>query len=140
MKISIHFIYIFTSNIYIRRTIKMTRFSKTREGIFFKLDLRLMHQQRISVHMQIISTKSPPISTKTFIIDYTYQQLHIPFDFNGLKGTNPSTFKFHYWGSKAEEILQEDIIRMGDISTIENPEIMGMDVNEPVTIDNKIII
>nr|ANN44525.1 C1 protein [Bhendi yellow vein mosaic betasatellite] len=118
----------------------MTRFSKTREGIVFKVDVRLMQQQRISVHMQISSTKSPAISTKKFIIDYTYQQLHIPFDFNGLEGTITSTFKFHYWGSKAEEILEEDIIHMVDIIIIENPDIMGMDVNEPVTIDNKIII
>nr|AHX25684.1 C1 protein [Bhendi yellow vein betasatellite] len=140
MKISIHFIYIFISNIYIRRTIKMTRFSKNREGIVFKVDVRLMQQQRISVQMQISSTRSPAISTKTFIIDYTYQQLHIPFDFNGLEGTITSTFKFHYWGSKAEEILEEDIIHMVDIIIIENPDIMGMDVNEPVTIDNKIMI
>nr|ALB26240.1 C1 [Okra enation leaf curl betasatellite] len=118
----------------------MTRFSKNREGIVFKVDVRLMQQQRISVHMQISSTRSPAISTRTFIIDYTYQQLHIPFDFNGLEGTITSTFKFHYWGSKAEEILDEDIIHMMDIIIIENPDIMGMDVNEPVTIDNKIII
>ncbi|ADQ55884.1 C1 protein [Bhendi yellow vein India betasatellite [India:Guntur:OY163:2006]] len=118
----------------------MTRFSKTREGIVFKVDVRLMQQQRISVQMQISSTRSPAISTKTFIIYYTYQQLHIPFDFNSLEGTITSTFKFHYWGSKAEEILEEDIIHMVDIIIIENPEIMGMDVNEPVTIDNKIII
>nr|ALB26214.1 C1 [Bhendi yellow vein mosaic betasatellite] len=118
----------------------MTRFSKNREGIVFKVDVRLMQQQSISAHMQISSTNSPTIQTKTFIIDYTYQQLHIPFDFNGLEGTITSTFKFHYWGSKAEDILEEDITYMVDIIIIENPEIMGMDVNEPVTIDNKIII
>ncbi|ADQ55859.1 C1 protein [Bhendi yellow vein India betasatellite [India:Sonipat:EL12:2006]] len=140
LKYSIHFIYISISSITIRRTIRRSRFSINREGIVFKEDVRLMQQQRISVQMQISSTRSPAISTKTFIIDYTYQQLHIPFDFNGLEGTITSTFKFHYWGSKAEEILEEDIIHMVDIIIIENPEIMGMDVNEPVTIDNKIII
>nr|ALB26383.1 C1 [Bhendi yellow vein mosaic betasatellite] len=118
----------------------MTRFSKNREGIVFKVDVRLMQPQRISVHMQISSTRSPATSTRTFIIDYTYQQLHIPFDFNGLEGTITSTFKFHYWGSKAEEIQEEDIIHMVDIIINDNPENMGMPVNEPVTIDNKIII
>nr|AYM55051.1 C1 protein [Okra leaf curl betasatellite] len=140
LKIPIHFIYIFISNIHIRRTIKMTRFSINKGGIIFKVYVRLMQQQKISAHMQISSTKSPAISTRTFIIDYTYQQLHIPFDFNGLEGTITSTFKFHYWGSKAEQIIDEDIIHMVDIIIIENPDIMGMDVNEPVTIDNKIII
>nr|UYO78197.1 C1 [Bhendi yellow vein mosaic betasatellite] len=118
----------------------MTRISKNREGIVFKVDVRLMQQQRISVHMQISSTRSPAVSTRTFIIDYTYQQLHIPFDFTGLEGMITSTFKFLSWGSKAEEILDEDIIHMWDIIIIENPEIMGMEVNEPVTIDNKKII
>ncbi|ADQ55873.1 C1 protein [Bhendi yellow vein mosaic betasatellite [India:Karnal:OY80:2006]] len=118
----------------------MTMFSRTREGILFKVEVRLMQQQRISVQMQISSTRCPAISTKTFIIDYTCHQLQIPFDFNGLEGAITSTFKFHYWGSKAEEILDEDIIHMVDIIRRENPEIMRMDVNEPVTIDNKIII
>ncbi|ALB26195.1 C1 [Ludwigia leaf distortion betasatellite 3] len=118
----------------------MTRFSKNREGIVFKVDVRLMQQQRISVHMQISSTKSPAISTRTFIIDYTYQQLHIPFDFNGLEGTITSTFKFHYWGSKAEEILDEDIGHMVDRIIIENPDIMGRDVIEPYIFNKKIII
>nr|ALB26203.1 C1 [Bhendi yellow vein mosaic betasatellite] len=118
----------------------MTSFGKNREGIFFKVDVRLTQHQSISVHMQISSTKSPAISTKTLLIDYTYQQLHIPFDFNGLERTITSTFKFHYWGSKAEEILEEDIIHMVDIIIIENPDIRGMEVNEPLTIDNKIII
>nr|ALB26189.1 C1 [Bhendi yellow vein mosaic betasatellite] len=140
MKISIHFIYKFISSIYIRRTIKMTRFSKNREGIVFKVDVKLRQTQRISVQMQISSTRSPAISTKTFITDYTYQQLHIPFDFSGLEGTITSTFKFHYWGSKAEEDIEEDIIHMVDKIINENPDIMGMDVNEPVTIDKKIII
>nr|AKE34117.1 C1 protein [Okra enation leaf curl betasatellite] len=140
MKISIHFIYIFISNIYIRRTIKMTRFSKNREGIVFEVDVRLMQQQRISVHMQISSTKSPAISTKTFIIDYTYQQLHIPFDFNGLEGTITSTFKFHYWGSKAEEIQEQDILHMVESIIRGNPDIMGTQVTGAVTIDNQIIM
>ncbi|ADQ55882.1 C1 [Bhendi yellow vein India betasatellite] len=111
-----------------------------RETRVFKVDVRPMQQQRISVHMQISSTKSAAISTKTFIIDYTYPQFHIPFDFSGLEGTITSTCKFHYWGSKAEGILVEDIIHMEDITIIGNPDIMGMDVNEPVTIDNEIII
>ncbi|ADQ55877.1 C1 protein [Bhendi yellow vein India betasatellite [India:Jalgov:OY121:2006]] len=151
MKISIHFIHTFYKNIYTfhlyihLRTYTLDtqsndKVQQIREGIVFKVDVRLMQQYRISVHMQISSTKSPAISTKTFIIDYPYQQLHIPFDFIGLEGTITSTFKFHYWGSKAEEILEEDIIHMVDIIIIENPDIMGMDVNEPVTIDNKIII
>ncbi|ADQ55864.1 C1 protein [Bhendi yellow vein mosaic betasatellite [India:Raichur:OY56:2005]] len=118
----------------------MTRFSKSRQGMVFKVDVCLMQQQRISVHTQISSTNSPGISTKTFIIDYTYHQLHISFDFNAVEGTITSTYKFHYRGSKAEELLEEDIIHTVDIIIIENPDIMGMDVNEPVTIDNKIII
>nr|ALB26204.1 C1 [Bhendi yellow vein mosaic betasatellite] len=118
----------------------MTRFSKTREGIVFKVDVRLMQQQRISVHGQISSTKFPAISTKTFIIEYTYLHLHIPFDFNTQEGTITSTLTFHYWGWKAEEIFLDDLKHVADINSIENPHIMGMDVNEPVTIDNKIII
>nr|UEN73566.1 coat protein [Bhendi yellow vein mosaic betasatellite] len=140
MKISIQFLYIFTSNVYIKRAIKMTRFSKNREGIVFKVDVRLMQQQRISVHMQISSTRSPAISTRTFIIDYTYQQLNIPFDFNGLEGTITSTFKFHYWGSKAEESSRRDLIHMVDIIIIENPDIRGMDVTGPVPMDYKMIV
>nr|ALB26234.1 C1 [Okra leaf curl betasatellite] len=118
----------------------MTRFSKNREGIVFKVDVRLMQQQRISVHMQISSTRSPAISTRTFIIDYTYQQLHIPFDFNGLEGTITSTFKFHYWGSKAGKILKENKKQKVHILYRENPDIMGEEKIEPVTFDNKIII
>ncbi|ALB26206.1 C1 [Bhendi yellow vein mosaic betasatellite] len=118
----------------------MTRFSKNREGIVFKVDVKLMQQQRISVQMSISSTISPARSTRTLTIAYIYQQTHIPFDFNGLEGTITSTFKFPYWGSKAEEILDEDIIHEVDIIIIENPDIKRMDVNEPVTIDNKIII
>nr|ALB26188.1 C1 [Okra enation leaf curl betasatellite] len=118
----------------------MTMFSTNREGIVVKVDVRLMHQQRLSVHMPISSTRSPAISTRTFIIAYTYQQLHIPFDFNGLEGTITSTIKFHYKGSKAEEILEEDIIDNVDIIIIENPDINRKDVNEPVNVAKKIVI
>nr|ALB26207.1 C1 [Bhendi yellow vein mosaic betasatellite] len=118
----------------------MTRFSKNTEGVVFTVEVTLTHQQRISVHMQISSTRSPARSTRTFFIEYTYQQLHIPLEINGLEGTLTSTFKFFNWGSKAEEIMEEDILHMVDIIIIENPDIKGMDVNEPVTIDNKRII
>ncbi|ADQ55875.1 C1 protein [Bhendi yellow vein India betasatellite [India:Guntur:OY62:2006]] len=118
----------------------MTRFSKTREGIVFNVDVRLTQHQRISGHMRISSTQSPAISTKTFVIDYGCQQLHIPVDLNGQDGTITSSSKFHYWGSQAAERSGEDVVDVVDIIIIENPDIMGMEVNEPVTIDNKQII
>nr|ALB26387.1 C1 [Okra enation leaf curl betasatellite] len=118
----------------------MTRKSTNRGGIVEGVVVRVDVQLRISLHMSISSTRSPARSTRTFIIAYIYQQTHIPFDFNGLEGTITSTFKFPYWGSKAEEILDEDIIHDVDIIIIENPDIKGMDVNEPVNEANKIII
>ncbi|ADQ55869.1 C1 protein [Bhendi yellow vein mosaic betasatellite [India:Kaivara:OYKaivara:2006]] len=151
MKISIHFIHTFYKNIYtfhlyihfehiLKTPNQRTRFSKSREGIVFKVYVRLLQQQRMSVHTWIISGSSKPGWWNTYILEYTYQQVHTSFDFNGLEGTITSTYKLHYWGSKAEGILAEDIIQMVDITIIENPDIMGTDVNEPVTIDNEIII
>nr|ALB26186.1 C1 [Bhendi yellow vein mosaic betasatellite] len=118
----------------------MTRFSKNREGIVFKVDVRLMQQQRTSVQMQISTTRSPSVSIKTSINDYTYQQLHMRSYFIASEGSITSTSKYDDWGSKAEKIFEEDIIHKLDIIRNENPEITGMEVNEPVTIDNKIII
>ncbi|ADQ55868.1 C1 protein [Bhendi yellow vein mosaic betasatellite [India:Coimbator:OYCO1:2005]] len=118
----------------------MTRFSRTREGIVIREDVRDKQQQRASVHKYISSAKWSSHITKAFIVDYAYQQLHIPFDFTGVEGEITSTFKFHYWGSKAEEILEEDIIHVVDIIIMENPDIMVMEVNEPVIIDSNIII
>nr|ALB26216.1 C1 [Bhendi yellow vein mosaic betasatellite] len=118
----------------------MTRFSKNRGGVVVKVEVKLMQQQRISVKKERSSTKSPATSTITFIIEETYHQFHIPVAVDGLEGTITSPFKGHYWGEKAEEVIEEHIIHMVDIIIIENPNDIGKDVNEPVKIVNKIII
>ncbi|SLM20111.1 betaC1 protein [Cotton leaf curl betasatellite] len=115
----------------------MTRSATNKQGVRFTVDVRIMEDMKIFIHMGLVSTKSPALIRYEGIVKYTYEDMHVPFDFNGFEGNIIANFLIANNGAKIEEIEIEDIVHRLDILVLENPEIMGMDVIEPYVFNKK---
>nr|AGE12535.1 C1 protein [Malvastrum yellow vein Yunnan virus satellite DNA beta]AGE12538.1 C1 protein [Malvastrum yellow vein Yunnan virus satellite DNA beta] len=115
----------------------MTRSGTNMQGVRFTVDVRIMDNMKIFIHMRLVSTKSPTLIKYEEIVKYTYGNMHVPFDFNGFEGNIIANFLFAYNGAKIQEIEIEDIVHRLDIIVLENPEILGMDVIEPYVFNKK---
>nr|AFS44560.1 C1 Protein [Cotton leaf curl Multan betasatellite] len=118
----------------------MTRSRTNTQGVRFTVDVRIMTNMKIFIHMKLVSTKSPSLIKYEGIVQYTYEDIHVPFDFNGFEGNIIANFLFAYNGAKIEEVEIEDIVHRLDILVLENPEILGMDVNEPYVFNKKFTV
>ncbi|ABC18315.1 C1 protein [Mesta yellow vein mosaic virus-associated DNA beta] len=118
----------------------MTRSGTNKQGVRFTVDVRIMEDMKIFIHMRLISTKSPALIKYEGIIKYTYGDIQVPFDFNGFEGNIIANFLFAYYGANIEEIELEDIVQRLDIIVLENPEILGMDVIEPYVFNKKFTV
>nr|QHZ10128.1 C1 protein [Malvastrum yellow vein betasatellite] len=112
-------------------TSKMTRSGINTQGVRFTVDVCIMEGMRLFIHMKLVSTRTPSIIKYEGIVKYTYGDLHIPLDFNGLEANIIANFLFAYNGAKIEKMDMVDIVERLDIFVLENHEIMGMDVIEP---------
>nr|CAJ85987.1 putative C1 protein [Malvastrum yellow vein Yunnan virus satellite DNA beta] len=118
----------------------MTRSGTNKQGVRFTVDVRIMDNMKIFIHMRLVSTKSPTLIKYEGIVKYTYGNMHVPFDFNGFEGNIIANFLFAYNGAKIQEIEIEDIVHRLDIIVLENPEILGMDVIEPYVFNKKFTV
>ncbi|CAH10920.1 putative C1 protein [Malvastrum yellow vein Yunnan virus satellite DNA beta] len=118
----------------------MTRSGTNMQGVRFTVDVRIMDNVKIFIHMRLVSTKSPTLIKYEGIVKYTYGNMHVPFDFNGFEGNIIANFLFAYNGAKIQEIEIEDIVHRLDIIVLENPEILGMDVIEPYVFNKKFTV
>nr|AGE12530.1 C1 protein [Malvastrum yellow vein Yunnan virus satellite DNA beta]AGE12531.1 C1 protein [Malvastrum yellow vein Yunnan virus satellite DNA beta]AGE12532.1 C1 protein [Malvastrum yellow vein Yunnan virus satellite DNA beta]AGE12537.1 C1 protein [Malvastrum yellow vein Yunnan virus satellite DNA beta] len=118
----------------------MTRSGTNMQGVRFTVDVRIMDNMKIFIHMRLVSTKSPTLIKYEGIVKYTYGNMHVPFDFNGFEGNIIANFLFAYNGAKIQEIEIEDIVHRLDIIVLENPEILGMDVIEPYVFNKKFTV
>nr|AGE12534.1 C1 protein [Malvastrum yellow vein Yunnan virus satellite DNA beta] len=118
----------------------MTRSGTNMQGVRFTVDVRIMDNMKIFIHMGLVSTKSPTLIKYEGIVKYTYGNMHVPFDFNGFEGNIIANFLFAYNGAKIQEIEIEDIVHRLDIIVLENPEILGMDVIEPYVFNKKFTV
>nr|AFB81482.1 beta C1 protein [Cotton leaf curl Multan betasatellite] len=118
----------------------MTTSGTKQRGVRFIVDVRIMENMKIFIHMKILSTKSPALIKYERAVQYTVRGLYVPFDFNGFGGSIIANFPFAYNWAKEEEIEIEDIVHELDIPVLENPEILGMDVNEPYVFNKKFTV
>nr|ADB43270.1 C1 protein [Malvastrum yellow vein betasatellite]AFX60958.1 betaC1 protein [Malvastrum yellow vein betasatellite] len=118
----------------------MTRSGTNMQGVRFTVDVRIMDNMKIFIHMRLVSTKSPTLIKYEGIVKYTYGNMHVPFDFNGFEGNIIANFLFAYNGAKIQEIEIEDIVHRLDIIVLENQEILGMDVIEPYVFNKKFTV
>ncbi|ACB46960.1 C1 protein [Ludwigia leaf distortion betasatellite [India:Amadalavalasa:Hibiscus:2007]] len=118
----------------------MTRSGTNKQGVRFTVDVRLMEDMKIFIHMRIVSTRTPAIIKYEGIVKYTYGDMQVPFDFNGFEGNIIANFLFANNEAKIEEIDIEDIVQRLDILVLENPEILGMDVIEPYVFNKKFTV
>nr|AFB81483.1 beta C1 protein [Cotton leaf curl Multan betasatellite] len=118
----------------------MTTSGTNKEGVRFIVDVRIMENMKILIHMRILSTKSPSLIKYEGIVQYTYKDIHVPFDFNGFEGSIIANFPSAYNGAKIEEIEIEELVHRPELLVLENPEILGMDVNEPYVFNKKFTV
>nr|AFB81475.1 beta C1 protein [Cotton leaf curl Multan betasatellite] len=118
----------------------MTTSGTNKKEIRFIVDVRIMENMKIFIHMRILSTIFPSLIKSVWIIQYTYEDIHVPFDFNGFEESIIANFLFAYNEAKIEEIEIEDIVQRLDILVLENPEILGMDVIEPYIFNKKFTV
>ncbi|ABW75908.1 C1 protein [Betasatellite sidabarrackporense] len=118
----------------------MTRNGTNTHGVRFTVDVRIMENMKLFIHIKIVSTMSPAIIKYEGIVKYTYDDIHVPFDFNGFEGNIIAYFLFAYNGTKIEEIQIEDIVQRLDILVLENPDILGMDVIEPYIFNKRFTV
>nr|CCQ03701.1 betaC1 protein [Malvastrum yellow vein Yunnan betasatellite] len=118
----------------------MTRSGTNMQGVRFTVDVRIMDNMKIFIHIRLVSTKTPTLIKYEGIVKYTYGNMHVPFDFNGFEGNIIANFLFAYNGAKIQEIEIEDMVHRLDIIVLENPEILGMDVIEPYVFNNKFTV
>nr|ARR96969.1 betaC1 [Cotton leaf curl Multan betasatellite] len=118
----------------------MTTSGTNKKGVRFIVDVRIMENMKIFIHMRILSTKSPSLINYEGIIQYRYEDIHVPFDFNGFEGSIIANFLFAYNEAKIEEFEIEDIVHRLDILVLENPELLGINVMEPYVFNKKFTV
>nr|AFB81496.1 beta C1 protein [Cotton leaf curl Multan betasatellite] len=109
----------------------MTTSGTNREGVRFIVDVRIMGNMKIFIPMRILSTKSPSLIKCEGIFQFSYEDIHVPFDWYGFEGSIIGNFLLACHGAQIEEIESEDIVHRLDILFLGNSEILGMDVIEP---------
>nr|QBO66592.1 pathogenicity determinant protein [Papaya leaf curl betasatellite] len=110
---------------------EMTTSASNKQGVKFTVDVRIMENKKIFIHIRIVCNMSAALIKYEGFVQYTYGDLHVPFDFNGLEGNIIANFLFANNGAKIGEIEIEDIVQRLDILVLGNPEILRMDVIEP---------
>nr|AYM55044.1 C1 protein [Cotton leaf curl Multan betasatellite] len=118
----------------------MTTSGTNKKGVRFIVDVRIMEKMKIFIHMRILSTKSPSLIKYEGIIQYRYENIHVSFDFNALKGTIQTNFLFPYNEGKKKEFEIEDIVHRLDVLVLENPELLGINVMEPYVFNKKFTV
>nr|AYM55042.1 C1 protein [Cotton leaf curl Multan betasatellite] len=118
----------------------MTTSGTNKKGVRFIVDVRIMENMKIFIHMRILSTKSPSLIKYEGITQYRYEKIHVSFDFNAFEGSIIANFLFAYNGGRIEEFEIEDIVHRPDILVLENPELLGINVMEPYVFSKKFTV
>nr|AYM55046.1 C1 protein [Cotton leaf curl Multan betasatellite] len=118
----------------------MTTSGTNKKGVRFIVDVRIMEKMKIFIHMRKLSTKSPSLIKYEGIIHYRYEDIHVPFDFNGFEGSIIANFLFPYNEAKIKEFEKEEKVHRLDILVLENPELLGINVMEPYVFNKKFTV
>nr|ALF39544.1 C1 protein [Tomato yellow leaf curl Vietnam betasatellite]ALF39545.1 C1 protein [Tomato yellow leaf curl Vietnam betasatellite] len=93
----------------------MTIKYNNKKGMEFIIDVRLNEDSSILVLIELISTKSPALAKKKFMIPYRHSGIIPPFNFNSLEEGIKDLLDIMYKESTIREFKQEQMIETVDI-------------------------
>ncbi|AMB51339.1 beta C1 [Tomato leaf curl Togo betasatellite-[Togo:2006]] len=108
----------------------MTITYKNNRGVTFKIDVYLQ-EERINCKLQVTATKEAYVGYSTYTIPYSFEEVIIPFDFNGTEEQIANAIAQLFNGLHYREMKQEDIVEAIDMIMAENENVIGIHIIEP---------
>ncbi|ADQ92354.1 BetaC1 gene product [Tomato leaf curl Togo betasatellite-[Togo:2006]] len=117
----------------------MTITYKNNRGVTFKINVYLQ-EARINCDIQVTANKEAYVSTSTYNIPYSFEEVIIPFDFNGTEEQIANAIAQIFNGLHYREMRQEDIVEAIDMIMAENENVLGIQIIEPHRVKIKISV
>ncbi|CBX51427.1 beta C1 protein [Ageratum leaf curl Buea betasatellite] len=114
----------------------MTIKYKNNKGVTFVINV-YVQGERINCKIQVTATKEAYMSYTTYQIPYSFEEVIIPFDFNGTEEQIANAIKLIFNELNYRELRHEDIVEAIDMVMAENENIFNMQIIEPHRIKTK---
>ncbi|ALO02613.1 BC1 [Chayote yellow mosaic Benin betasatellite] len=114
----------------------MTIKYKNNKGVTFIVNV-YVQEARINCKIQMTANKEAYVSSTTYDIPYSFEEVIIPFDFNGTEEQIANAIKQIFNGINYREMRHEDIVDAIDMVMAENENMIGMQIIEPHRIKTK---
>ncbi|ABG26124.1 C1 protein [Tomato leaf curl Vietnam virus satellite DNA beta VRQ] len=108
----------------------MTIKYNNKKGMEFIINVRLNEDSSILVLIELISTKSPALAKKKFMIPYRHSGIIPPFNFNGLEEGIKNLLDVMYKESTITEFKQEDMIETIDIMMMHDAPVDDINIGD----------
>ncbi|AMB51338.1 beta C1 [Tomato leaf curl Togo betasatellite-[Togo:2006]] len=108
----------------------MTITYKNNRGVTFTINVYL-EEGRINCKLQVTANKEAYVSTSKYHIPYSFEEVIIPFDFNGTEEQIANAIAQISNGLHYREMRQEDIVEAIDMVMAENENVIGIHIIEP---------
>nr|WNV36337.1 C1 protein [Tobacco curly shoot betasatellite] len=109
----------------------MTIKYNNKKGMEFIIDVKLKEDNSIVVQIELISTKSPALAKKVYMIPYGHSGIIPPFNFNNLEEGIRNLLCIMYEESTIKDFKQEDMVETIDILMMQEAAV------EDIEIDNE---
>nr|CAQ63452.1 replication association protein [Ageratum yellow leaf curl betasatellite]CAX68215.1 putative C1 protein [Ageratum leaf curl Cameroon betasatellite]CAX68216.1 putative C1 protein [Ageratum leaf curl Cameroon betasatellite]CAX68217.1 putative C1 protein [Ageratum leaf curl Cameroon betasatellite] len=114
----------------------MTIKYKNNKGVTFVVNVYLQ-EERINCKIRMTANKEAYVSSTTYDIPYSFEEVIIPFDFNGTEEQIANTIKIIFNELNYREMKHEDIVEAIDMIMAENENIFNMQIIEPHRVNTK---
>nr|CAJ98505.1 putative C1 protein [Tobacco curly shoot betasatellite] len=108
----------------------MTIKYNNKKGMEFIVDVKLKEHNSIVVQIELISTKSPALAKRKYIIPYGHSGIIPPFNFNNLEEGIRNLLRIMYNESTIRDFKQEDMVQTIDILMMQEAAVDDIDVAE----------
>ncbi|CAD13345.1 putative C1 protein [Tobacco curly shoot betasatellite] len=108
----------------------MTIKYNNKKGMEFIVDVKLKEDNSIVVQIELISTKSPALAKRKYIIPYGHSGIIPPFNFNNLEEGIRNLLRIMYNESTIRDFKQEDMVQTIDILMMQEAAVEDIDVEE----------
>ncbi|ABP57433.1 C1 protein [Tomato leaf curl Joydebpur betasatellite] len=106
----------------------MTRKYDNKNGMEFTINVKLMNDNSIMVHVDLVSTRSPALAKAKFRIPYGHHGFTGPFDFNNIEEGICHLLRIMYKDSTIWEFRREDMVEGIDILMMNEAPVVNIDL------------